>query len=51
MADRDQSVLQHIKEHCDDIEEFIKRFGKDFDVFIEDRAYSNAVSMYVLSEK
>ena len=48
MADRDQSVLQHIKLHCDDIEEFIVRFGKDYDIFTSDKAYFNAVSMGIL---
>ena len=48
MANRDQSVLQHIKGHCDDIEGFVKRFGKDFDIFTSDKAYFNAVSMGIL---
>lgn len=48
MANRDKSILQHIKGHCDDIEEFIKRFGKDFDIFTNDKAYFNAVSMGIL---
>ena len=48
MADRDKNILQHIKIHCDDIEGFIKRFGKDFNVFISDKAYFNAVSMGIL---
>lgn len=48
MANRDQSVLQHIKSHCDDIGEFIRRFGKDYDIFTSDKAYFNAVSMGIL---
>lgn len=48
MDNRDQSVIQHIKSHCDDIEGFIRRFGKDYDVFIRDKAYFNAVSMGIL---
>ena len=34
--------------YCDDIADFIKRFGNDYDVFANDRAYINAVSMYIL---
>ena len=48
MANRDQSVLQHIKSHCDDIEAFIQRFGRDFGIFTSDKAYFNAVSMGIL---
>ena len=48
MVDRDQSILRHIKEYCCDIDSFIKRFGRDFDVFIRDRAYFNAVAMCIL---
>ncbi len=38
----------HIRRHCRDIDEFIQRFGGDYDVFINDRAYKNAVCMSVL---
>lgn len=48
MADRDQSVLRHIKSHCDDIEGFIERFGRNYDLFTSDKAYFNAVSMGIL---
>lgn len=48
MNDRDQNILQHIKMHCDDIETFIIRFGKDYEVFTSDKAYFNAVSMGIL---
>lgn len=48
MAERDKSVLRHIIGHCDDIEGFVRRFGEDFDVFISDKAYFNAVSMGIL---
>lgn len=48
MANRDQSVLQHIKTHCIDIEGFIRRFGRNYDIFTSDKAYFNAVSMGIL---
>lgn len=48
MVNRDKSILQHIKLHCNDIFDFIDRFGKDFTLFTSDRAYFNAVSMCIL---
>ena len=43
----DWQKLIHIKVHCEDVESFIKRFGCDYDVFVNDRAYFNAVAMCV----
>ena len=48
MNKSDWQRLLHIKTYCEDIAGFIDRFGKDFDKFINDRAYFNAVSMCVL---
>lgn len=48
MNNSDIQRLQHIRRYCEDIAEFIERFGKDFETFTEDRAFSNAVSMCVL---
>lgn len=48
MNNSDVHRLQHIRKYCEDIAGFIERFGKDFETFTEDRAYSNAVSMCVL---
>ena len=48
MVDRDKSILRHIIKYCKDIAEFIDRFGKDFDIFTNDKAYFNAVSMCIL---
>lgn len=45
MNKSDRQRLLHIKTYCEDIAGFIDRFGKDFDKFINDRAYFNAVSM------
>ena len=42
-----QKIIQ-IRSYCEDIEMFMDRFGRDFDTFIEDRAYFNAVAMCVL---
>lgn len=35
----------HIRTYCEDIEQFIDRFGRDFDTFTSDRAYFSAVAM------
>ena len=48
MDNRDESILNHIERYCEDIESFVDRFGKDFDLFTSDRAYFNAVAMCVL---
>lgn len=44
----DKQRLLHIKIYCKDIAGFIERFGRDYDIFIRDRAYCNAVSMCIL---
>ncbi len=47
MVKSDWQKLIHIRVHCEDIEKFINRFGCDYDTFINDRAYFNAVAMCV----
>lgn len=48
MNHSDIQRLRHIRRYCEDIASFIERFGKNFETFTEDRAYSNAVSMCIL---
>jgi len=48
MKNTDIQRIQHIKTYCEDIEETIKRFGQDFDVFVRDRDYFNSVSMSIM---
>ena len=48
MTRGDWQRLLHIRTYCEDIEEFIIRFGRDFDTFTADRAYFSAVSMCIL---
>ena len=48
MVKKDRLVLQHIKNYCVEIASFINRFGRDFETFVSDRAYFNAVSMCIL---
>ena len=48
MNKADRQRLLHMKTYCADIAGFIQRFGRDYEVFISDRAYYNAVSMSIL---
>lgn len=48
MDKSDRQRVQHIRSYCEDIDMFLDRFGRDFNSFIQDRAYFNAVSMCVL---
>ena len=41
----DWQRLLHMRTYCEDIASFIDRFGRDYETFISDRAYFNAVSM------
>ena len=44
----DYQRLLHIQTYCSDIEGFINRFGREYSIFAEDRAYFNAISMCIL---
>lgn len=48
MNSGDRQRLSHIRTYCQDIAGFIERFGKNYETFINDRAYFSAVSMCVL---
>jgi len=44
MADnRNADVLRRIISYCHEIEEAIRRFGKDYTVFAQDSVYRNAL--------
>ncbi|MBM6829478.1 DUF86 domain-containing protein [Anaerotignum lactatifermentans] len=47
-ADRNAEVLKHMVKYCDQIEETVLRFQKDFAVFAKDHIYQNAVALCVL---
>ena len=47
MQSNDAQRLRHIKRYCEDIADFVQRFG-DYQHFVTDRAYQNAVSMCIL---
>ena len=48
LPNRDAQILAHILEYCNRIERTLSRFGKDFDVFLEDQDYMDSVSMNLL---
>ncbi len=48
LNERDKQILQHIIQHCDEIDEAIERFGNSKSLFEKDRVYCNAVSMPIL---
>ena len=48
MKRSDRQRLLHIQRYCEDIAQFVARFGADYDTFTCDRAYYNAVAMCIL---
>ena len=45
---RDGQILAHILEYCNRIEKTLSRFGREFDVFLDDQDYMDSVSMNLL---
>lgn len=48
MNSTDRQRVSHIRIYCLDIDGFIKRFGRDYATFIQDKAYFNAVCMCIV---
>lgn len=48
VGERDNSILKHIIEYCDQINVTVDRFGNDFETFDNDVVYRNAVSLCIL---
>lgn len=48
MTSRECSVLKHILNYCQEIDETVARFGDSFPVFRGDRDYKNSVAMSIL---
>lgn len=46
--DRNADVLRCIISYCHEIEETIRRFGKDYAVFVQDSVYRNATALCVM---
>ena len=45
---RDAQILAHILEYCNRIEKTLSRFGRNFDIFLDDQDYMDSVSMNLL---
>ena len=45
ISERDIDTMVTILDHCDRIEEYIERFGKDYSVYQNDFVYQDAVKM------
>ena len=45
---RDAQILAHILEYCNRIGKTLSRFGRSFDIFLEDQDYIDSVSMNLL---
>ncbi len=39
---KDISIVQHMKEYCEDIRRTVNRFGNSFEVFSQDLDYRNS---------
>ena len=48
ISDRDKSILKRMLEYCNEIDEYVNRFGDDFEVFENDNAYKGACSLDIL---
>ena len=48
ISDRDRSILEHIVKYCDEIEEYVVRFGDSKELFEADNAYRGACSLGIL---
>ena len=48
LPDRNISILEHIVNYCDQIDETIRRFGNSYELFSTDAIFRNAAAMCVL---
>lgn len=46
--ERDRSILEHMIRYCDEIEEYVARFGDSKEAFDNDNAYRAACSLNIL---
>lgn len=48
ISSRDQNVIKHIIEYCEQIEETNKEFENKYEVFVKSNTYRNAISLCIL---
>ena len=47
-AERDLSIIRHIRDYCGDIREAVERFGNSYDAFASDKHYRNDCVLCIL---
>lgn len=47
-SNKDISIIQHMKEYCENIRSTINRFGNSFEAFSLDIDYRNSISMSIM---
>ena len=46
--DRDARILRHIIDYCNQIDQAVEMFGRDYDIFRSNAVYRNAVALCIL---
>ncbi len=46
--DKNQNIINHIYDYCQQIDMTVKHFGDDFEIFDNNRIYQNAISLCIL---
>ncbi|MGN0430842.1 MAG: DUF86 domain-containing protein [Lachnospiraceae bacterium] len=47
-GDRNADILRHIRNYCEEINHTIDTFGRDYEIFVGNSIYQNAVALCVL---
>ena len=45
---RNMNILMHIRDYCEEINHTIDTFGRDYEIFVSNSIYQNAVALCVL---
>ena len=48
LSNKDIQILKHVIRYCEKIESTVRRFGEDFDTFLNDPDYRDSVGMNLL---
>lgn len=48
MNSSDKQHLAHIKSYCEDVAKTIRRFGEEYETFLNDTDYLNSISMSIM---
>ena len=47
-GNRDSRIIMHILDYCDQIQETMDHFGRDYEIFSSNRIYRNAIALCIL---